>query len=135
MKDMLTAVYNQLLTNKAVTEHTKIGDSGDYRIKFYEYPETGDRSGAFITIRPIQPQEDAYHASDQEMAIKFWYQVDVESANRTEVKLLQWHIKKEMKKLGFAQSSDGLDEYFKETKHYVDARRYTGNSKIYDTTY
>lgn len=41
-----------------------------------------------------------------------------------------------MKKLGFGQiSGKGLDEYFSETKRFVDARRYEGNTKIYDTEY
>ncbi|MCO8298639.1 hypothetical protein [Tetragenococcus halophilus] len=135
MKDMLMTIYNQLLTNEYIRDMTQIDSSQDYRIKFYEYPENGDRSGAFITIRPMQPISEAYHASNKEMSVSFWYQIDVECRYRMTAKEIQYQIKKEMKKLGFGQSSDGLDEYFSETKHYVDARRYTGNSKIYDTAY
>lgn len=129
IQDMLMKIYNALIANSYIEKHAA------NRIKFYEYPETGDKSGAFITLRPLSPQENAYFASDQAMAIHFWYQIDCESVDRTEVKMLQWHIKNEMKKLGFTQTSDGLDEYFKETKRFVDARRYVGNSKIYDTEY
>ena len=59
--------------------------------------------------------------------------IGTETASRTWV---QYEIKKEMKKLGFGQiSGQGLDEYFSETKRFVDARRYEGNTKIYDTKY
>jgi DNA-binding transcriptional regulator PaaX len=43
-----------------------------------------------------------------------------------QVKEIQAEVKKELKKLGFGQLKDGLDEYFNETKRFVDARRYRG---------
>ncbi|MPN64218.1 hypothetical protein SDC9_211989 [bioreactor metagenome] len=79
---------------------------------------------------------EAYHGSDQELSIEHLIQIDVESTYRTTCKQIQHEIKKEMKKLSFGQvSGQGLDEYFPETKRFVDARRYDGNTKIYDTNY
>ncbi|MFC0232751.1 hypothetical protein ACFFIF_01960 [Vagococcus entomophilus] len=135
MKDKLSEVYDSLIRNEYISSTTKITESDEYRIKFYEYPSTGDKAGPMITIRPLKAQNDAYHGSDKELSIQFWYQIDVEGTYRTTIKQIQSEIKKEMKKMGFAQSDGGLDEYFSDTKRYVDARRYTGNTTIYDTEY
>lgn len=135
MKDMMKHIQKKFITNKNIIDLTQIGNSDDYRIRGYQYPETADKSGPFITIRPLEPISDAYFASNYEMAKRFWYQIDVESGNPRIAKQLQAEIKEEMRDLGFRQTSGGLDEYFSETKHYVDARRYVGNSNIYDTDY
>jgi len=135
MKDMMKNIRDAFVTNPRISDLTKITDTDDYRVRGYIYPETADKSGPFITIRPLDPVSDAYFASNYEMAKQFWYQIDVESGNPMVAKQLQSEIKEEMRKLGFRQTPGGLDEYFSETKHYVDARRYVGNSKIYDTDY
>lgn len=137
---MLDAVYQQLLENDYIQLQTCIddqlpADDRQYRIKFYEYPETGNKNGPFISIRPLDVPTEALHGSDKELSISFIYQVDVQGKYRSVCKELQYNIKKELKKLGFIQMSSGLDEYFSETKRFVDARRYTTNTKIYDTYY
>lgn len=135
MKLMLEEIQNQLLKNEYIVNMTKI-DAKNYRIKAYEYPENGDKSGAFITIRPVGVPEEAYHGSDKELSVEHLIQIDVEARYPSVCKELQFNIKKEMKKLGFGQvKGQGLDEYFSETKRFVDARRYEGNTKIYDTNY
>ncbi|MBL4995591.1 hypothetical protein CUZ93_2257 [Enterococcus xinjiangensis] len=89
-----------------------------------------------ITIRPVDTPNEAYHGSNKELSVEHMIQIDVESKYRATCKQIQYEIKKEMKKLGFGQiSGQGLDEYFSETKRFVDARRYEGNTKIYDTEY
>ncbi|MFS0955765.1 hypothetical protein ACFC37_14035 [Enterococcus durans] len=136
MKDILMIIYEALISNAYIHEMTYNSDSQEYRIKFYEQPETADKSGAFITLRPVDVPNEAYHGSDQELSIEHLIQIDVESKYRATSKQIQYEIKKEMKKLGFGQlSGQGLDEYFAETKRYVDARRYDGNTRIYDTQY
>lgn len=136
MKDILTIIYNQLLLNEYITSMTYNEQTKEYRIKFYEQPETADKSGAFVTIRPVDVPNEAYHGSDKELSIEHLIQIDVEAKYRATCKQIQFEIKKEMKKLGFGQvSGQGLDEYFAETKRFVDARRYEGNTKIYDTQY
>lgn len=136
MKDMLDAIYVALCSNDYISSMTLNKETEQYRIKFYEQPETADKSGAFITIRPLDVPNEAYHGSDKELSIKHLIQIDVESKYRATCKQMQYEIKKEMKKLGFGQvSGQGLDEYFSETRRYVDARRYDGNTRIYDTQY
>ncbi|GMC01780.1 hypothetical protein [Enterococcus thailandicus] len=136
MKDMLNIIYESLCSNEYIHSMTYNEETEQYRIKFYEQPETADKTGTFITIRPVDVPNEAYHGSDQELSIEHLIQIDVESTYRTTCKQIQHEIKKEMKKLGFGQvSGQGLDEYFTETKRFVDARRYDGNTKIYDTNY
>ncbi len=136
MKDILNIIYESLCSNEYIHSMTYNEETEQYRIKFYEQPETADKTGAFITIRPVDVPNEAYHGSDQELSIEHLIQIDVESTYRTTCKQIQHEIKKEMKKLGFGQvSGQGLDEYFPETKRFVDARRYDGNTKIYDTNY
>ena len=136
MKDILNIIYESLCSNEYIHSMTYNEETKQYRIKFYEQPETADKTGAFITIRPVDVPNEAYHGSDQELSIEHLIQIDVESTYRTTCKQIQHEIKKEMKKLSFGQvSGQGLDEYFPETKRFVDARRYDGNTKIYDTNY
>ncbi|MGG5359340.1 hypothetical protein [Enterococcus sp. DIV0240a] len=136
MKDMLEIVYTALCANEYIHLMTYNEEQEAYRIKYYEQPETADKSGAFITIRPLDVPNEAYHGSDKELSIEHLIQIDVESKYRATCKQLQNEIKKEMKKLGFGQvKGQGLDEYFSETKRFVDARRYDGNTRIYDTEY
>jgi hypothetical protein len=120
MTDGLMVIYNQLISNEMIVSLC------EDRIKFYEYPETGDTSKPFIVIDPLDVPVPTVYASNENHANEYLYQIDVESMNRLQVKKIQAEIKKELKKLGFGQLKDGLDEYFKETKRFVDARRYQG---------
>ncbi|MGN7392818.1 DUF3168 domain-containing protein [Peribacillus frigoritolerans] len=120
MTDGLMVIYNQLISNEMI-----VSLCAD-RIKFYEYPETGDTSKPFIVIDPLDVPVPTVYASNENHANEYLYQIDVESTNRLQVKKIQAEIKRELKKLGFGQLKDGLDEYFKETKRFVDARRYQG---------
>ena len=136
MKNMLDNIYEALCTNEYIHNLTFNEETKEYRIKYYQQPETADKSGAFITIRPVDVPNEAYHGSDKELSIEHLIQIDVESKYRATCKQIQYELKKEMKKLGFGQvSGQGLDEYFSETNRYVDARRYDGNTRIYDTHY
>ncbi|QYF82460.1 hypothetical protein KY492_26655 [Brevibacterium sp. PAMC21349] len=120
MTDGLMVIYNQLISNEVIVSLC------EDRIKFYEYPETGDTSKPFIVIDPLDVPVPTVYASNENHANEYLYQIDVESTNRLQVKEIQAEIKKELKKLGFGQLKDGLDEYFNETKRFVDARRYRG---------
>ncbi|MFB6800451.1 DUF3168 domain-containing protein [Peribacillus butanolivorans] len=120
MTDGLMVIYNQLISNELIASLC------NDRIKFYEYPETGDTNNPFIVIDPLDVPVPTVYASNENHVYEYLYQIDVESTNRMTVKDIQAEIKKELKKLGFGQLKDGLDEYFKETKRYVDARRYQG---------
>lgn len=127
MNDMLMEIYNKLATSTIIDNK---------RIKFYETPENMDLNSApFIVISPLAPPEPSYYGSDDELAMEMTYQVNAEATKRMKAKEVQLEVKKLLKQLGFSQLTGGLDTYFKETKRYVDARRYIYVSDIYETNY
>lgn len=129
MKDMLDIIYEKLCEDEVIT--TECGD----RIKFYIYPETGETEKPFVTIRPLMPPLASNYASDKSLGYQFFFQIDVQSYDRKKCKEIQHAIKDVMESNGFSQQSSGLDEYFEETKRFVDARRYLTTTKLYDTNY
>lgn len=139
MKDMMMEVYNRLIKNPLIKEKTSfINDNGktEYRIKFYEAPESLDLAKPFIIIdTPLGPPTSAYYAANKELSRQFSYQINVETMNRMLTKEIAKAVKETMLELGFGQLDGGLDEYFNETKRFVDARRYRKNTRIYDTDY
>lgn len=129
MKDMLDTIYEAMQKNRVIT--TECAD----RIKYYLYPETGDTDQPFMTIRPLNPPQAVTYASDQSLSYEFYYQIDVQSTDRKKCKEIQRAVKEVMDQLGFMQQPNGLDEYFEETKRFVDARRYKKQTNLYDTDY
>lgn len=129
MKDILSIIHQKMIENETIKNECQ------NRIKFYLYPETGDMSKPFITIRPLQPPHNSGYASDKNMTCEHFIQIDVQSYERIKCKEIQKQICKIMNELGFSQQAGGLDEYFEETKRFVDARRYQGTTKIYDNNY
>lgn len=129
MKDMLDIIYHQLLENPVISEKV------ENRIAYYEYGEERDQSKPFIIIIPMDPPNTGVIGSNQELNVQHTYQIDVSGSDRKEVKEIAKNIKTVMFDLGFGQLPEGLDEWFKETKRYVDARRYRGLTKLYDNNY
>lgn len=112
----------------------KISALGDKQIKFYDITENVNQDKPFILITPLA-NNPAIYASNKHNSFFFSVQIDVQSKNRLECKKIQHEIRKELNKLSFIQSEDTLDEFFKETGRFVDARRYESYSKLYDTDY
>lgn len=129
MKDMLEIIYEAMLENSSISNQC------DDRIKMYLYPETGDTSKPFITIRPLQPPINKNYASDKSLGCEFYVQIDTQSHDRKKCKEIQQEVRKVMIGLDFVQMQGGLDEYFEETKRFVDARRYLKTTNLYDIDY
>lgn len=123
MIDVLELIYNKLMTNSFIVTNC------NGRIKYYSYPETADKTKAFIVIDPLDVPEPLAHASNVNYYSKHLVQINVETTNRKLTKQIQQEIRKEMYSLGFGQLAQGLDEFFNETKRYVDARRYEATIK------
>lgn len=130
MKDMMMEIYNALIADETIS--TKVGKSG---IKFFEVPETYDTTKPFVIIDALANIQSAYFSSDKEISVQVSYQINVESTNRMLTKEIAKAVKDVMWSLKFGQLTGGLDEYFAETKRFVDARRYRKNTNIYDTDY
>ena len=56
MKDMLNIIYEALCLNEYIRSMTYNENTEQYRIKFYEQPETADKTGPMITILVLQIQ-------------------------------------------------------------------------------
>ncbi|WP_338230950.1 hypothetical protein [Lactiplantibacillus paraxiangfangensis] len=134
VKDMLATIYNKLLANTTISKLTLAGD-GKHRIKYYQNPATADHDNLFVVITPLGPPKPSSSGSDNYLNLEFTIQINVESIKRMSCKTAAHEIQSEMFALGFYQLSDGLDEKMAETNRYVDARRYRGNTKLYDTNY
>lgn len=132
MNDMLTEIYNALMANDELKELVT-GVKG-IRVAYYGYGDTRDQTGLHLVIIPLKPPTPAVGGSDKELSVELTYQIDAVSANRKDVKRVQFLIKQIMSEMGFSQLNDGLDEFL-ENKTYVDARRYRMNTKLYQTNY
>lgn len=136
MQDMLSEIYNTLIQNDIIKKYLYDEDEEDFRITYYEESETRDlNKQAFLIIRPLEVPTPSLYGSDKELNIEFMYQIDVQSMKRKDVKIIQREVRKTLEELNLYQLRNGFDEYFKETKRFVDARRYKGHSKIYNTNY
>lgn len=129
MKDMIQAIYEALNANPRF--HELVGD----RIRKYDYPESAPHSPLFVLIYPMDPPAPETAGSDQLLSVAFDYQINVEGLNRHDVKEVAAIVRDTMSDFNFAQLPTGLDEYFPETKRFVDARRYQGSTPLYDTNY
>lgn len=101
-------------------------------IKSFKRPDSLPNNEPSIVIRPVGPPMQAVYGSNTSLAKTFLYQVNVESTNYAECKVLQRKIEKIMEDQGFYQTSGGLDEWIPEIKRYVDARTYKGRSALYE---
>ncbi|HAA4994268.1 TPA_asm: DUF3168 domain-containing protein [Listeria monocytogenes] len=120
MIDILNIIYTTLSKNDII--HTTCEE----RIKYYDFPSTGDSNKTFLLIIPLDVPVPTNFSSNEAMWEDFLVQIDVQSDNRLIVKKIQDEVRKEMKQIGFGQLAGGLDEYFPETGRFVDARKYSG---------
>ncbi|EAC7323783.1 TPA: DUF3168 domain-containing protein [Listeria monocytogenes] len=120
MIDILNIIYTTLSKNDII--HTTCEE----RIKYYDFPSTGDSNKTFLLIIPLDVPVPTNFSSNKAMWEDFLVQIDVQSDNRLIVKQIQEEVRKEMKQIGFGQLAGGLDEYFPETGRFVDARKYSG---------
>ncbi|HAC0252494.1 TPA_asm: DUF3168 domain-containing protein, partial [Listeria monocytogenes] len=120
MIDILNIIYTTLSKNDII--HTTCEE----RIKYYDFPSTGDSNKTFLLIIPLDVPVPTNFSSNEAMWEDFLVQIDVQSDNRLIVKQIQEEVRKEMKQIGFGQLAGGLDEYFPETGRFVDARKYSG---------
>lgn len=96
--DILTIVYNHLIADKYIHEQAL------ERIKYYEYPETGEVDKPFIVIDPLDDGDPVDFADNTWTKLDFLIQIDVWTPNRlitlnlgNKIRDLMWE------KLGFRQ--------------------------------
>ncbi|MFP7480196.1 DUF3168 domain-containing protein [Terribacillus saccharophilus] len=112
-------IYNSLTADSLIS--TLVGE----RIKFYEYPPSGDVTGSWIVIDPIGPPLPTDYADDKPTAYEYLYQIDVWSKTDTEQKSIARQIGEVLRReLGAGQYGTGVDEWDKDLNIFRDGRRY-----------
>jgi hypothetical protein len=120
---MLDYMYSLLIADEVIKEY--VGN----RIKFYEYPETGDFSGTYIVFDPIDSDRIGDYADNIYLSEDSLIQVDIWSENRKTRDLVAKRIRKILvDKNGFSETN-GPDEWDKATGVFRVARRY--GKKVY----
>lgn len=116
--DVLDLVYQALIAD----EYIKNQAFG--RIKYYEYPETGEVTVPFIIIDPIDPPNPSDFADNKWLKYDCHLQIDVWSPKRVTSNTIADKIRDVMwERFGFSQKR-GPQEY--DDGVFRDARRYTG---------
>lgn len=116
---MLWKIYDALI------DHPLIYDKVGNRIKFYEYPETGDVSGVFIIIDPLSSPKPVGHGDNKRIVYEYFYQIDVWSRDMDDTAIVMEAVSDVMWKIGFGET-DGIDEYDKDTDIFRQAKRFIG---------
>lgn len=118
--DPLMKLYTALMADAFIAEQA------NGRIKFYEYPETGDVSGPYIVLDPLgSPLADVY-GDDNPIVEEYLIQIDVWTKNRALTRQIAKRVTEILRQNSFGYTGSGVDEYDKETGIFREARRYTG---------
>ncbi|HJE96595.1 MAG TPA: hypothetical protein K8V00_03150 [Ligilactobacillus acidipiscis] len=133
VQDMTQIIYQAFLDNTIIEKTVLNGEK--HSIYYYEMPD-GTLPNTMIIIRPMRPPQTQVAASDESINKSLLYQIDVQASERMIPKEIQYEVERVMHSLGFFRlNSDELDEYFPDTKRYVDARRFIKPTNLYDTSY
>jgi len=116
-------IYNALIANETIAE------KADGRIKYYEYPETGDVSQPHIVIDPLDAPLPADYADNTWLTWDYLFQLDVWTKDRQLTNTLMKEVNKTLWDIGFHQSGGTGDEWDKDTGIFRQAKRFRG--KIY----
>jgi hypothetical protein len=129
--DVMMDLHNALTADTYIKEQTGYTNKGktNFRIKFFEYPETGNLAGPYIIIDSLTPPLDSDYGDDEPITEEYLYQVDVWTKDRNVTKELARRVKKVLRANGFYYFAGGVDEYDPDTKIFRDARRFRG--KVY----
>lgn len=122
MMDILNVVYQALKDDPFIDEQVQ------NRIKFYEYPETGDVSKPLIVIEEVSPELQGDFADGTWLTDDYFIHIEVwvkgSRIKRDDIAKRIKHIMWD--ELGFGMVSGMPPEYDKDTNIFRDARRYRG---------
>lgn len=117
--DELMKLYHALSEDELIREQVTSS-----RIKFYEYPETGDVSGTVIIIDPLSSPVESVYGDDEPISEDFMLQVDVWGRNASSVDSVAKRITKVFRDNGYYYNAAGPRDYDEGIHRHV--RRYTG---------
>ncbi|MEK4535627.1 DUF3168 domain-containing protein [Peribacillus sp. FSL K6-1552] len=120
--DVLGMIYNALIADSYIKE------KAPGRIKYYEFPGTGDVTAPYIIIDPLDVPLPKDFADDTWLTYDCLFQIEVWSKNRMATNELSGRIRNVMWNFGFSQGT-GAGEWDEDTGIFRDARKYRG--KLY----
>ncbi|EAF2924670.1 DUF3168 domain-containing protein, partial [Listeria monocytogenes] len=88
MIDILNIIYTTLSKNDII--HTTCEE----RIKYYDFPSTGNSNKTFLLIIPLDVPVPTNFSSNEAMWEDFLVQIDVQSDDRLTVKQIQEEVRK-----------------------------------------
>lgn len=125
--DVLETVYSTLKADPFINK--EVGN----RIKYYEYPATGDIAGPTIVLEEVDAPRPGDYADNQWLTDDFYVHIEVwvkgtnarkkRDGIAARIRQIMWD------ELGFHHASSMKPEWDKDTNTYRDARRYRG--KVY----
>jgi len=118
---MLEKIYDALVSDDYIKEQA-MG-----RIKYYEYPATGDVKKPYIIIDPLDVPLPSDYADDTWLTDDYMYQIEVWSKDRRTTNKISSRIRHTLWNIGFSQGT-GVDEWDKDVNIFRDARRYRGKA-------
>lgn len=116
--DELMKLYNALIADPVIKQHS------EGRIKFYEYPATGDVDGVVIIIDPLSEPLESEYGDDLPIVEAFPVQVDVWSRDSHSTELVMKRVNKIFRSIGYLYNGPGPNEY--DEGIFRSVRRYTG---------
>lgn len=116
--DMLTVIYNALIADPYIKEQAF------RRIKYYDYPATGEVNAPYIVIDPLSPPLPQVYGDNEPIADSYIYQIDVWTKDRLVTAKLSKKVSDVMRTLNFGNFAGGTDEHDKATGIFRIARRY-----------
>jgi hypothetical protein len=116
--DVLMIIYNKLLEDPFIAEHAR------GRIKFYEYPETGDVTRPYIVIDPLDVPLPSDYADDDWLTLDYMLQIDVWTKDRTLTRQLSYQTAEVLWDIGLRNYGGGVDEWDKDSGIFRQARRF-----------
>ncbi|SDX65158.1 tail completion protein gp17 [Salimicrobium album] len=117
---MIENIYEVLIADDYIRSQA------EGRIKYYEFPPTGDVTAPYIVIDPLAPGMSADYGDNKPTSEEFLYQIDVMTLNRDQTKDIAKRIRSVLEEIGIMENNSGLDEWDAETGIFRIARRYTG---------
>ena len=117
--DVLDKLYESFKTDPYISE--QVGT----RIKYYEYPESGDVDNPYMVLEEIAPAQPGSYADGTWLTLSIFVQVEIWSPNRTITSLLAERVRDHMWRTFQLKQVGGITEH--DNGFFRDARRYQGS--------
>lgn len=117
--DSLDMFYQTLKADPYISE--QVGP----RIKYYEYPESGDVDKPYMVLEEIAPPEPGSYADGTWLTLSVFVHVEIWSPNRTTTRLLAERVRNLIWETFKIRQIGGLPEH--DNGVFRDARRYQGS--------